>query len=615
MNGSVSHKVDTGVQQHRRRGLNQSKQYFDNDSKYHKHGSLGIGSADDSHFVLMIPKQYMCLFYTCLVFIVVLFIIIFSHFVFGNHGQDDGISFEQQRSLIENRQQQHSSVVLDSKSGHARVKKSDGGGGTKKTESPQIVSHNIINRVPDPVPVFIPEYWTIFVAIYSFQNENCGLTIESLLLNATHSNRIHIGIYEEKDKDSVGCMKFVTKCNDLQIKHELYYKYLQQSNKLHDSQEMYQFAKKNNIIRFDNFNFLDDIPPLSKLSESDISQLNVFELKKRQQEDGGKSKDESIYKFTYFEYLYYDRVCSNMDNIEIDSMNWESSQGDSYGRYQSEEYFDDETFVLSIDANFIFVQGWDDLLIEEWAATNNEFAILTTHPKHVDDYSNNNGNGHLIDYMPVLCNTYFLDWSLRNMLQNNIGVLPYRYHPILSTLYSQAFNFGKGHRLSMVRNDPYYDSLMDGVEFDMAFRLFTFGYDFYAPHIFAVWSLNEYNPKNKKQKFKKQWQFKWKAKTYAMIRSSHRLRQKIGIKDYIDQDSECDDYDQREMDYFGVGDIRSINEYLTFAGIDILQQNVESRCTSVREGTLDRVPIINKLTRDDINLLRSQDIRKNQDHA
>ena len=76
----------------------------------------------------------------------------------------------------------------------------------------------------DPIPIFIPEYFTIFIGIYSFRNPFCSKTIESLLLNASNVEILSIGIYEENDKNDVNelkyCINYKSKCNEYETRYQ-----------------------------------------------------------------------------------------------------------------------------------------------------------------------------------------------------------------------------------------------------------------------------------------------------------------------------------------------------------------------------------------------------------
>ena len=95
--------------------------------------------------------------------------------------------------------------------------------------------------------------------------------------------------------------------------------------------------------------------------------------------------------------------------------------------------------------------------------------------------------------MNILCSKYFMDWSWRHMLQSHVSTIETKhiFAPTLQPFLSTSFYFVKAHFLIFVEYDPYYDSMMDGmIEFDLEMRGFTNGYDFYAPNMNILYSMN-----------------------------------------------------------------------------------------------------------------------------
>jgi hypothetical protein len=58
------------------------------------------------------------------------------------------------------------------------------------------------------------------------------------------------------------------------------------------------------------------------------------------------------------------------------------------------------TLFAQIDAHTVFKQDWDVLMLEQWGAADNEFAVLSTYPTNYKDlYKNSNNHWE----MPHLC--------------------------------------------------------------------------------------------------------------------------------------------------------------------------------------------------------------------
>ena len=151
--------------------------------------------------------------------------------------------------------------------------------------------------------------------------------------------------------------------------------------------------------------------------------------------------------------LYLNKICK-FNQIKIKSMPWGSSKGESYARHEIYRlFYDKQTFILNIDANFKFIKNWDIQLLKQWASTQNEFAIISTYPPQ---YQEDNDL-----YINILCNKYFMDWSWRHMLQNQIGTIETKhiFAPRLQPFISSAFYFCKAHFLIFVEFDPFMTHL------------------------------------------------------------------------------------------------------------------------------------------------------------
>ena len=146
------------------------------------------------------------------------------------------------------------------------------------------------------------------------------------------------------------------------------------------------------------------------------------------------------------------------------------------------------------------------------------------------------------------------------------------------------------------------------IEFDLEIRGFTNGYDFYAPNINILYSLIDYKErKNGKENYRKLYRLIWKEKNEKAIRSTHRLRMKTNLDKYIEQDNECkDNVDDTDLSLYALGDIRSLNDYLKFAGIDLISHKLSTdKCIEIRQYKLKRVGVYNKWTIHDMMLLQN----------
>ena len=73
-----------------------------------------------------------------------------------------------------------------------------------------------------------------------------------------------------------------------------------------------------------------------------------------------------------------------------------------------------------------------------------------------------------------------------------------------------------------------------------------------------------------------------------MFQSTRRIRHKIGIPAVLEQDPKVDDTKGTDiltqLDKYTVGKRRSVEMFLDYAGIDLIEKTVRGACRKVREG-------------------------------
>jgi hypothetical protein len=74
------------------------------------------------------------------------------------------------------------------------------------------------------------------------------------------------------------------------------------------------------------------------------------------------------------------KSCPRMDQIRTLAVHHVDAKGPSYARSLARKVLGNEEFCLQIDAHTDVVSEWDDKLQHEWAATGNEFGIISTVP-------------------------------------------------------------------------------------------------------------------------------------------------------------------------------------------------------------------------------------------
>jgi hypothetical protein len=134
--------------------------------------------------------------------------------------------------------------------------------------------------------------------------------------------------------------------------------------------------------------------------------------------------------------------------------------------------------------------------------------------------------------------------------------------------------------------------LFDGEEFDMAMRLFTHGYDIYAPNETPLYHFYSSPAMNKQMGIQKFWDYQWGKRFPIMFKSTRRIRHKMGLPEILNQDPKINDTDLTDFQKYAPGHKRTVQQYLDYAGIDYVHKKVKGACKEVRN-KLAHVPWAN----------------------
>lgn len=136
--------------------------------------------------------------------------------------------------------------------------------------------------------------------------------------------------------------------------------------------------------------------------------------------------------------------------------------------------------------------------------------------------------------------------------------------------------FAPGSFLREVPFDPHLDYLFTGEEILHSARAWTSGYDIYSPHKNIVFHLytREEAPKI------------WTDKTYKDDDAFNKVKLLMDLK----PDAEVSQHLQNNIDKYGLGKTRTLQEYYNFAGIDLeKKQSNKNFCSGkIEDDTLSK---------------------------
>ena len=221
---------------------------------------------------------------------------------------------------------------------------------------------------------------------------------------------------------------------------------------------------------------------------------------------------------------------------------------------------DTQDFCLSVDSHMEFGHDWDRDMIDMFALAGNEYAILSTRPPDLDQLQRANANDDSHE-VPHLCSVTFTS----NVRMGETTIARNLSKPKLTNgVWSAALSFSKCHAELKVPIDTQAPNVFDGDEFNRAVRFWTHGYDIYTPHRVII--AHDYGG-SRNNTFAMGWRNNDDASWNNILhKSQKRLKTVIGLPGGdIDEKNAL----QLQKSKFGLGDRRTIEQYIDFSGIDV----------------------------------------------
>ncbi|MES1921818.1 hypothetical protein MHBO_003352 [Bonamia ostreae] len=148
--------------------------------------------------------------------------------------------------------------------------------------------------------------------------------------------------------------------------------------------------------------------------------------------------------------------------------------------------------------------------------------------------------------------------------------------PLMVPMFGGGFSFSKADRVRLVKNDPFLPHIFDGEEINMTTRLWTHGYDFYAPSEDIVFHFYADKKDEKRPSF---WKVNFERTQREGKRSSARLR-------YLFKMAPDNEFpaDLRQIGLYSMGTKRSLEQYYHLLGIDPVTKECKNLSQEVYSG-------------------------------
>ena len=264
----------------------------------------------------------------------------------------------------------------------------------------------------------------------------------------------------------------------------------------------------------------------------------------------------------------FQKYCDN-GQVRVIYLHEVDALGPAVARYYGSKLWGGETFFMQIDSHTRFARNWDKLYIEDLKLTSSyPKSVLSTYPPGFINLSPEP------PYKPStkLCKCRMRadeDFLPRVELEGHSKENETR--PSQTRFMGAGFFFTSAQFLVDVPFDPYMAWLFMGEEVALSIRAWTSGYNLYAPRKNLVG--HQYRPnKFGNPHFWDIWH-KFFHRPQLMDRLSPTTHDRIKVmmgypKNDLSEPS-SNEYASVELSKYGLGTVRSREEYLKFASIDI----------------------------------------------
>ncbi|KAJ0398373.1 hypothetical protein ATCC90586_000710 [Pythium insidiosum] len=173
------------------------------------------------------------------------------------------------------------------------------------------------------------------------------------------------------------------------------------------------------------------------------------------------------------------------NQLRIRWMHYSDAAGPCVARAEAQSLWSGEQFYLQIDSHMRVQEGWDSFLIDELSRCPSQKAILTTYPLGYTLPDNCSSDSR----PTLLCASRFDEDGMLRQASKTLAKKA--DSPIPSLFWAAGFAFSSSQVIEEV---PYHRSLrflFFGEEASMSARLWTHGWDFFAPSampIYHLWS-------------------------------------------------------------------------------------------------------------------------------
>jgi hypothetical protein len=251
-------------------------------------------------------------------------------------------------------------------------------------------------------------------------------------------------------------------------------------------------------------------------------------------------------------------------HIRVANFDYMDARGPTFARYQCSKLWRGEEYYFQIDSHLKFEKNWDETLIGQMRATGDRNAVVGAYPPTDEQMQQMKSNGFTT--MITMCPNKFDSTGMPSISAKVVSTNG-RTKPLPTAFQPAGMMCFPGRALYDVPYDPYLSYLFFSEEFLFSARLFTHGYNLYAP--VKNFCVHHYGRGNKP----KYWQ-DHKNSEPCKKKALQRAKFILGM---ITEKQVHPDYFLQVKKY-GLGKKRSLADYERFSGVNLATKTITKSC-------------------------------------
>ena len=240
--------------------------------------------------------------------------------------------------------------------------------------------------------------------------------------------------------------------------------------------------------------------------------------------------------------------------VRMINMHRLDARGPTFARYLCSTLHQQEKYYFQIDSHMRFVAGWDTKLVtmqKRLQAKGDEPVVVSTYPtdiKNLDGVRNNDPN--VVKFVPLITKARFDDSKMIRFMGAQMTTKS--DSPTLSPFVAAGFLFAEAMPLlRKVPFDPYLDDAFSGEEVLLSARLYTHGFNVFAPN--ENIAFHNYIRKDE-------------PKFWENRRDDREAVARINF--FLKISTDIPKYANKQLDRYSAGTARTLDQYWRFAGIN-----------------------------------------------